>query len=160
MCAVGLVSGFFGMGAGWAIVPVMNLIMGVPLKVAAATSGILIGMGDCISVWPYVFAGAIIPLFAGLWLVGQVLGGMLGAQVLIRVRSGSIRLVLLGVLLYSSFGLATRGMVTLGCISGVPAVVQVGVLLLIVAGVAAAIVVSALRIVPRERVGEETESER
>ena len=59
----GLISGFFGLGAGWAIVPVMNLIMAVPLKVAAACSGNLIGMGDCISVWPYIFAGAVI--FAG-----------------------------------------------------------------------------------------------
>jgi len=64
MVGVGVISGFFGLGAGWAIVPVMNLIMGVPLKVAAACSGILIGMGDCISVWPYLLAGAIIPLFA------------------------------------------------------------------------------------------------
>ena len=89
-----LVFGFFGLGAGWAIVPVLNLVMAAPLKVAAACSGILIGMGDCISVWPYIFAGAIIPLFAALWLVGQVVGGIVGVQVLIRIKSGSIRLLL------------------------------------------------------------------
>ena len=53
-------------------------------------------MGDCISVWPYIFAGAIIPLFAALWLVGQVVGGIVGVQVLIRIKSGSIRLLLFG----------------------------------------------------------------
>lgn len=51
MVGVGMISGFFGMGAGWAVVPTMNLIMGIPLKVTAACSGVLIGMGACISVW-------------------------------------------------------------------------------------------------------------
>ena len=136
MVGVGVISGFFGMGAGWAVVPTMNLIMGVPLKVAAACSGILIGMGDCISVWPYVLAGAIIPLFAALWLVGQVLGGIVGAQILIKVKAGSIRLILIGILLFSSFGLIVKGLISLGCISSVPGTVYIVVLLLIMAGVA------------------------
>ena len=136
MVGVGVISGFFGMGAGWAIVPVMNLIMGVPLKVAAACSGILIGMGDCISVWPYILAGAVIPLFAALWLVGQVTGGIIGAQILIRVKAGSVRLILIGILLFSSFGLITKGLTTLGYISRVPGPVHIVVLLAIMAGVA------------------------
>jgi uncharacterized membrane protein YfcA len=139
MIAVGLISGFFGLGAGWAIVPVLNLVMAAPLKVAAACSGILIGMGDCISVWPYIFAGAIIPLFAALWLVGQVVGGIVGAQVLIRIQSGSIRLLLIGIMLYSSFGLVTKGLVTLGVISAVSGLLQIGVLVVILGGVVAAL---------------------
>ena len=136
MVGVGVISGFFGMGAGWAIVPVMNLIMGVPLKVAAACSGILIGMGDCISVWPYILAGAVIPLFAALWLVGQVTGGIIGAQILIRVKAGSVRLILIGILLFSSFGLITKGLTTLGYISRVPGPIHIAVLLAIMTGVA------------------------
>jgi len=136
MVGVGMISGFFGLGAGWAIVPTMNLIMGVPLKVAAACSGVIIGMGDCISVWPYIFAGAVIPLFAALWLVGQVLGGIVGAQILIRVKAGSIRLILIGILLFSSFGLITKGLTTLRYISAVPGTVYIVVMLLIMAGVA------------------------
>ncbi|HHX77979.1 MAG TPA: sulfite exporter TauE/SafE family protein, partial [Firmicutes bacterium] len=49
---VGAVGGFFGMGGGWAIVPVESLVVGMPLKVAAANSGIILGMGSCVSVWP------------------------------------------------------------------------------------------------------------
>jgi len=139
MCGVGLISGFFGLGAGWAIVPVMNLIMDVPLKVAAASSGILIGMGDCITVWPYLLAGAIIPLFVAPWLVGQVMGGIIGAHVLIRVRAKSIRYILIGIMIFSSFGLVTKGLVSLGYISSVPGAVQVAVLLIIMAVVALAI---------------------
>ena len=139
MCGVGLISGFFGLGGGWAIVPTMNLIMEVPLKVAAACSGVLIGMGSCMSVWPYILFGAMIPLFAAPWLVGQVMGGIIGAHVLIRVRATSIRYILIGIMAFSSFGLITKGLASLGYISAVPGTIHIAVLLIILAGVALAI---------------------
>ena len=36
---VGVIGGFFGMGGGWAITPVLNMGMGVPLKLAAGELG-------------------------------------------------------------------------------------------------------------------------
>jgi uncharacterized membrane protein YfcA len=118
---VGLLSGFFGLGAGWAIVPAQNLIMAVPLKVAAANSGVLLGMGDCVAVWPYLLMGAIIPIFAAPWLVGQVLGGLLGALILIRVKAGFVRYLLIGFMFFSCFGLLTKGLNMLGVLGAVPA---------------------------------------
>ena len=117
---VGLLSGFFGLGAGWAIVPAQNLIMAVPLKVAAANSGVLLGMGDCIAVWPYLLHGAIIPIFAAPWLVGQVLGGLLGALILIRVKAGFVRFLLIGFMFFSCFGLLAKGLNMLGVLGEVP----------------------------------------
>ena len=35
---IGIMAGMFGLGAGWANVPVLNLLMGVPLKVSVGTS--------------------------------------------------------------------------------------------------------------------------
>ena len=117
---VGLLSGFFGLGAGWAIVPAQNVIMAVPLKVAAANSGVLLGMGDCIGVWPYLLMGAIIPVFAAPWLVGQVLGGLLGSLILIRVKAGFVRFLLIGFMFFGCFGLLTKGLTMLGVIGEVP----------------------------------------
>lgn len=131
-----MISGFYGMGAGWAIAPVTNLVMATPLKVAAASSGILIGMGDCISVWPYILAGAVIPSFAALWLVGQVDRGIIGSRILITIKAGSVWVILIGVLLFSSFGLITKGLMTLGYISEVCGPVHIAVLLAIMVGVA------------------------
>jgi len=111
---------FFGLGAGWAIVPAQNLIMAVPLKVAAANSGVLLGMGDCIAVWPYLLMGAIIPVFAAPWLVGQVLGGLLGALILIRVKAGFVRFLLIGFMFFSCYGLLTKGFGMLGLIGSIP----------------------------------------
>ncbi len=139
-CGIGMISGFFGLGAGWAIVPSMNLIMEIPLKVAAAFSGILIGMSGGTAVWPYLHAGAIIPLFVAPWLAGQVIGGIIGAHVLIRVRATSIRFILIGIMVFSSFGLVTKGLVNLGCIPSLPGAAHVVTLLIIMAGVVLAII--------------------
>ncbi|MFZ5759284.1 MAG: sulfite exporter TauE/SafE family protein [Thermodesulfobacteriota bacterium] len=117
---VGLLSGFFGLGAGWAIVPVQNLVMAVPLKVAAANSGVLLGMGDCIAVWPYLLSGAIIPLFAAPWLAGQVLGGMMGAKLMAGIKAGFVRIILIGIMFFTSFGLLTKGATVYGMIPPVP----------------------------------------
>jgi uncharacterized membrane protein YfcA len=139
MVGIGMVSGFFGMGAGWAVVPALSMVVGVPLKIAAVTSHMIIGMGDCMTVWPYILVGAIIPLFVAPWLVGQVLGGMVGAQVLIRARSQAIRYILIGIMCYTSFGLITDGLTKLKYITAVPNIISIIVLLVILAVVALAI---------------------
>jgi hypothetical protein len=136
---VGLLSGFFGLGAGWAIVPAQNLIMAVPLKVAAANSGVLLGMGDCIAVWPYLLMGAIIPIFAAPWLVGQVLGGLLGALILIRVKAGFVRYLLIGFMFFACFGLLTKGLNMLGAIGKIPIWITGAVFILVFAAVIRAI---------------------
>jgi len=128
---VGLIGGFFGMGGGWAAVPAMNMIMGVPLKVAAACSGVLLGMGDCVAVWPYLLAGALIPLFAAPWLVGQVLGGIAGSYLLVRIKAGFVRSILIGLLVFTAFALITKGMTLAGVIGEVPFLVNGGLFLVI-----------------------------
>lgn len=132
---VGMLSGFFGLGAGWAIVPALNMIMAVPLKVAAACSGVLLGMGDCIALWPYLLKGAIIPLFAAPWLVGQVLGGLVGAYVLMRIKAGFIRIILIGVMFFTSYGLVGKGLTVLGVIEPIPNSVTFAILGVVVAGI-------------------------
>jgi len=136
---IGIIGGFFGMGGGWAITPMLNLGMGLPLKLAAANSGVILGIGSCISVWPYVFSGGIIPLFALPWLAGQVVGGYIGSHALARVKVKFIRLVLIGIMAYTSFGLVTKGLELLGVIGGLPPLVHVGVFTVAAIGVAAAV---------------------
>lgn len=111
---VGLVGGFFGMGGGWAITPVQNLAMAVPLKVAAANSGIILGIGSCVSVWPYIAAGAVIPLFVVPWLAGQVAGGYVGSYVLAKIKVGVVRLILIGIMFYTSITLVDKGLYQMG----------------------------------------------
>jgi uncharacterized membrane protein YfcA len=131
---VGVLGGFFGMGGGWAITPALNLGMGLPLKLAAANSGVILGIGSCVSVWPYAFAGGIIPFFVLPWLSGQVIGGFIGSYVLARIKVRAIRFVLIGIMLFTSFGLVTKGLEILKIMGSTPPVVQVGVFALTTAG--------------------------
>jgi uncharacterized membrane protein YfcA len=131
---VGAIGGFFGMGAGWAIVPLQNVVLSAPLKVAAANSGIILGIGSSVAVWPYILAGALIPIFAAPWLAGQVIGGLIGTMMLIKVRVSFIRYLLIGILFFTSFGLISKGLELLKIIAKVPG--QVSLLIFLVAMVA------------------------
>jgi uncharacterized membrane protein YfcA len=52
---VGPVGGVFGAGSGWALVPVFNLVMGLPLKVTC--SEVAITLGDAAAPATYLSAG-------------------------------------------------------------------------------------------------------
>jgi uncharacterized membrane protein YfcA len=129
-CA-GFIGGFFGMGAGWAITPIQNLALGVPLKLAAANSGIILGMVDCVAVWPYMLAGGIIPLFVLPWLLGKVAGGYLGAFALVKAKAAVIRFILSGILIYTSFQLITDGWAKLYLIPKIPSQISLAIFLII-----------------------------
>ncbi|HSQ86443.1 MAG TPA: sulfite exporter TauE/SafE family protein, partial [Desulfobacterales bacterium] len=50
---IGIMAGMFGLGAGWANVPVLNLLMGAPLKISVATSKFLLSITDTSAAWIY-----------------------------------------------------------------------------------------------------------
>ena len=107
--AVGFTGGFFGLGGGWAVVPVLNLGMSVPLKVSAATSGVLLAMGNSAAIWPYINVGALIGVVAAPWMLGQIIGGIVGAHVLSGIKAAFVRKLLIVMLFLTSLKLLSRG---------------------------------------------------
>lgn len=110
---VGFTGGFFGLGGGWAVVPVLNLVMAVPLKVSAASSGVLLAIGNAAAIWPYIVKGALIGVFAAPWMIGQVIGGILGAHILAKIKAGFVRTILIFLLILTSLKLISRGVESL-----------------------------------------------
>ncbi len=106
---VGMIGGFFGLGGGWAMVPVLNLVMAAPLKVSAACSGVLLGIEGASAIWPYILYGALIGIFAVPWMAGQVVGGIIGAHILIKVRASFVRNLLIVILIVTSLKLILKG---------------------------------------------------
>ena len=106
---VGFTGGFFGLGGGWAVVPVLNLVMSVPLKVSAATSGVLLAMGNSAAIWPYINVGALIGVIAAPWMLGQIIGGIMGAHILASIKAAFVRKVLIIMLFATSAKLSARG---------------------------------------------------
>ena len=110
---VGFTGGFFGLGGGWAAVPLLNLVMSIPIKVATGTSGVLLALGNAAAIWPYINVGALIGIIAAPWMLGQVIGGLIGASLLTSLRASAVRALLIVILFASSVKLVARGIETL-----------------------------------------------
>jgi uncharacterized membrane protein YfcA len=108
-CVVGLISGLFGVGAGWAMVPVLNMGLFAPVKVAVASSKVLIGIGDTGAIWPYLMNGAVFPLFVIPSIAGVVVGTTIGARIMPMIKAGFIRWLVILILLASGGKLVFDG---------------------------------------------------
>jgi uncharacterized membrane protein YfcA len=95
---IGFIGGMFGLGAGFANVPVFNLLMGVPLKVSVATSGLVLSINGAAAAWVYMFKGAMLPLIAVPSIGGMMLGSKIGAKLLTKVNTGSVRVIVVSML--------------------------------------------------------------
>ncbi len=108
--AIGFVGGAFGLGAGWANVPVLNLVMGVPLKVAVGSSHLLIAMSGTPAAWVYLQRGAMLPLLVVPSVVGMMLGARIGARLLVHSRPRGVRWIVLGILLLAGARTLLKGL--------------------------------------------------
>ncbi len=100
--AAGNVSAILGIGGGPIKVPLMNVFMGVPLRVAAATSNFLMGVTAAASAILYYSRGDVYVAVAAPLSVGVFAGAFLGSWLAKRVHSRWIRFVLVAVLIYLS----------------------------------------------------------
>lgn len=106
---VGLLAGLFGLGAGWANVPVLNLLMGVPLKVSVATSKFLLSITDTSAAWIYLNRGCVIPLIAVPSIVGLMLGSLIGVKILAVAKPKMIRYIVITVLFFAGLKAIDKG---------------------------------------------------
>jgi len=107
---IGLLAGMFGLGAGWANVPVLNLIMGVPLKISVATSKFLLSITDTSAAWIYMNKGCVIPLMAVPSIVGLMLGSFVGVKLLSRAKPKFIRYMVIVVLFFAGLKAVDKGL--------------------------------------------------
>lgn len=107
---IGLLGGMFGIGAGWANVPVLNVLMGIPLKVAAGTSGLILSLGSSSASWYYLNEGAVLPLIAVPSVIGMMLGASIGARLLHVLRASVIRRMVIGLLLFAGVRALLKGL--------------------------------------------------
>lgn len=107
---IGVLAGLFGIGAGWANVPALNLLMGAPLKVAAGTSGLVLSLVDSSAAWVYVNRGAVLPVIAVPSVVGMMLGARIGAGLLGVLKGVVIRRMVIGLLLFAGLRALLKGL--------------------------------------------------
>ncbi|GIX48860.1 MAG: anion permease [Candidatus Tectimicrobiota bacterium] len=108
--STGLVSGFFGVGGGFLLVPLSVSVLHIPLQITA---------GTCLAVTvPPALVGAITHgllghVDLGLWLplvLGGLAGSQLGARLTVRVRPLTLKRLFSAVLLLAALSMLARGL--------------------------------------------------
>lgn len=89
----GVISGLLGIGGGGIKVPAMNLLGGVPMKAAVATSSFMIGITAAAAAIIYMRYGYCNNIIASSVILGALLGASLGSRITPRVRSGSLKML-------------------------------------------------------------------
>lgn len=107
---IGFMAGMFGLGAGWANVPVLNLLMGAPLKVSVASSVFLLSITDTTAAWVFINKGAVLPLMVVPSIVGVMLGSRIGVKILVRAKPKAIKWMVIGLLALSGVRALLKGL--------------------------------------------------
>jgi uncharacterized membrane protein YfcA len=89
---VGLLTGIAGVGGGFAIVPALVLLAGLPMQLASGTSLVLIGLNSLVALaalghWPADRLPLVIPL-----LIGGAVGGLVGQALAPHLKDRQLRI--------------------------------------------------------------------
>ena len=106
----GVISALLGVGGGTIKVPAMNLVMGVPLRVAVATSNLMIGVTASASAVLYLMRGAVDPWLAGPVVLGVFVGASAASRAAHRVPVAVLRSLFVVVLGWVALEMAARAL--------------------------------------------------
>lgn len=104
----GVISALLGIGGGLVKVPVMHVIMGVPLRIATATSNLMIGITASASAIIYLLRGGIDPYVAAPTAIGVFVGASIGSRVAHRIDLRILRGLFVAILLYTAWQMLQR----------------------------------------------------
>ena len=107
---IGFFGGVFGLGAGFANVPALSVLMGAPLKVAVGSSGLTISIINSSAAWVYINRGAVLPLIAVPSILGIMLGARVGARLLRTMPASVVRRVVIVAMLIAGLRALLRGL--------------------------------------------------
>jgi uncharacterized membrane protein YfcA len=106
----GNVSGLLGVGGGVINVPTMNLLMHVPIRVAATTSTYMLAATATASEVVYISAGEVDVLLAAPVALGVIVGSQLGARLALRVPQDALRIAFVIAAAVFAFSMIREGL--------------------------------------------------
>lgn len=105
----GAAAGLLGIGAGMFKVPAMDQVMRMPFKASTATSNFMIGVTAASGAVVYFARGDVKPLVAGPVVLGVLMGAVLGARLMVRMRTSTIRKLFIPLIVYTAIEMIYRG---------------------------------------------------
>jgi uncharacterized membrane protein YfcA len=106
----GVASALLGIGGGLVKVPVMHVVMGVPLRVATATSNLMVGITASASAIIYLLRGGIDAYATAPTAIGVFIGASVGSRVAHRIDLRILRLLFVLILLYTAFEMVQKAL--------------------------------------------------
>jgi uncharacterized protein len=105
--AVGLLTGFFGVGGGFVVVPALVLTLGFTMPVAVGTSLLVISLNSASALVARMGHGltldwVLIGSFTGAAMIGSVLGGRAALRISPRLLTQAFAVLLVAVALYTA----------------------------------------------------------
>ncbi len=105
----GVVSSLAGVGGGVLIVPIINRVLGRPIKVAVATSKLMVGVTSGAGAVGYLLIGYMKPCLALSLLAGTLTGGILGSKAGVRASGRTITVLFAAFMIIMSVVVLVRG---------------------------------------------------
>jgi uncharacterized membrane protein YfcA len=106
----GVASALLGIGGGLIKVPLMHVVMGVPLRIATATSNLMIGITASASAIVYLLRGGIHAFVAAPTAIGVFIGASIGSRVASRIDLRILRGLFVAILLYTAWQMLWRAL--------------------------------------------------
>ena len=112
---VGLLSGFFGIGGGFLIVPGLMLATGMPLTTAIGTSLVAVAAFGAATAASYAVSGMIDWPIASLFVLGGLVGGIVGVAFgkALAAKKRALNLTFSGLVILVGLYVVARGAATL-----------------------------------------------
>ena len=108
----GILSGFFGIGGGFLIVPALMLATGMPIINAVSSSLVAVTAFGLSTAASYAWSGLISWQLAGLFIAGGVAGGLIGTRLArsLSGQRGALNIVFASVIILVALYMLTRNL--------------------------------------------------
>jgi uncharacterized membrane protein YfcA len=110
MAVAGVISSLLGIGSGAIKVLAMDQLMRLPFKVSTTTSNFMIGVTAAASSGIYLHRGYVDVRIAAPVMLGALLGSTVGARLLTRLGSKTLRLIFAAVILILGLTMIGKGL--------------------------------------------------
>jgi uncharacterized membrane protein YfcA len=110
--ATGTLSGFFGIGGGFLIVPALMLATGMPILNAVSSSLVAVTAFGLTTAASYAWSGLISWELAGVFIAGGIAGGLIGTRLArhLSVRGGALNIVFAAVIIAVALYMLARNL--------------------------------------------------
>jgi uncharacterized protein len=110
--ATGILSGFFGIGGGFLIVPALMLATGMPIMNAVSSSLVAVTAFGLSTAASYAWSGLISWKLAGVFIAGGFAGGLIGTRLArsLAAQRGALNTVFATVIILVALYMLTRNL--------------------------------------------------